>query len=135
MTNSIPASVPNDLRPLFSCDKPGELIAYDLRDPLFQAIRQYHGNLKSVGKYTRLLIADETDAKDGTYSPPAITAAKASMVTEVLACYNRKRPNNAAALQDRIAELEETLRRKDLALNAAVKRAQIAEAALQSVAA
>lgn len=133
-TSKIPASVPVALRPLFGKQFPGEQIAYDLSDPLYQAIRTYHGDLKSVGRYTKLLLAHDTATKDGEFSPPAITAAKASMVTEVLACYNQTRKDSKEDLKARVAELEESLRRKDLALQAALKRATVAEEALaQSV--
>lgn len=130
MNTSIPASVPTALRPLFEGNAPGAQITYQLSDPLFQAIREYHGNLKSVGRYTKLLLQWDTDKKDGELSPPSVVTAKANMVSEVLACYNRKRPNNSAALQEQIADLKEQLRRKDLALAAMVKRAEVAEAAL-----
>lgn len=132
-TVSIPVSVPVALRPLFDKQFPGEQIAYDLSDPLYQAIRTYHPNLKSVGRYTKLLLAYDTETKDGSFSPPAITQAKAQMVTEVLAFYNQTRKDSKEDLKARVAELEEKNRRVGLALEAALKRAALAEAALAKV--
>lgn len=132
-TSRIPQSVPESLRPLFGCPKPGDQIEFKLSDPLFQAIREYHGDLASVGRYTKLLLAQDTETKDGTLSPPSIVTAKSKMVTDVLACYNQHRSDNKEGLKARIAELEEQLRRKDIALQSALTRAKSAEAALAKV--
>lgn len=134
-TSKIPQSVPVALRPLFGKALPGEQIEFSLSDPLFQAIRQYHGTLPTVGRYTKLLMAQDFDSKDGAGSPPSIVTAKCKMVTEVLACYNQHRLDSKEDLKARVAELEESLRRKDLALQAALQRALVAEAALSKVAA
>lgn len=117
-----PKSVPESLRPLFETNVPGRLVEQSkLDDPMFQEIRRYHANLPEVGHYTKLVMAGDTE-KTSEFGTVSVVSAKSHMISAVLAFYNKKRPNNAAAKDERIAELEEQLRRKDLALAALVAK-------------
>jgi hypothetical protein len=121
----IPKSAPIALHPLFTAAAPGENIACSLTDPVYQAILTVRADLPAVQKYTGLLMHFERTGDPGRRSDMTtsdLSHAKSAMVAAVLESYDAIRKGSPAALRARIAELEERLEHKDVALRAALAR-------------
>ena len=117
---------PEALAPLFTAKWAGRAIEYRLDDPLYQAIREYHGDLAEVEAYTTELrrYLDTGRAKhDGNLTTAAVAHAKSTMVDAVIAAYAALRKDSPKALRARIAELETLVARKDAALRRAAQKA------------